>query len=163
MCILYYYYIKKKQQQLFTSAYELRKKIVVCLLRTTQSAISALSVSKQGIQVKLSNMLLEQRQFRKVPDPFRQQVPYLRANIRNRSLPPCVIVFNQGIVPQWIFGVCPLEKVSNVSRTNIILNLVDLTELAKTWLKKFQVHCDGRFFHFETNLRFNGNSVLDSR
>ena len=23
--------------------------------------------------------------------------------------------------------------------------------------------CDGRFFHFETNLRLNGNSVLDSR
>ena len=50
-----------------------------------------------------------------------------------------------------------------MSRTNIILNLVDLTELAKTWLKKFQVYCDGRFFHFETNLRLNGNSVLDSR
>ena len=39
-----------------------------------------------------------------------------------------------------------------MSRTNIILNLVDLTERAKTWLKKFQVYCDGRFFHFETNL-----------
>ena len=24
-------------------------------------------------------------------------------------------------------------------------------------------NCDGRFFHFETNLRLNGNSVLDSR
>ena len=23
--------------------------------------------------------------------------------------------------------------------------------------------CDGSFFHFETNLRLNGNSVLDSR
>ena len=23
--------------------------------------------------------------------------------------------------------------------------------------------CDGTFFHFETNLRLNGNSVLDSR
>ena len=66
-------------------------------------------------------------------------MPYLRANIRNRSLQPFVIVFNQGIVPQ-IFGVCPLENVSNVFRTNIILNHVDLTELAKTWLKKFQVH-----------------------
>ena len=46
----------------------------------------------------------------------------------------------QGIVSQWIFGVCPLENVSNVFWTNIILNLVDLTELAETWLKKFQVH-----------------------
>ena len=26
-----------------------------------------------------------------------------------------------------------------------------------------QSRCDGRFFHFETNLRLNGNSVLDSR
>ena len=31
--LIYYYQIKKKK--LFTSAYELRKKIVVCLLRTT--------------------------------------------------------------------------------------------------------------------------------
>ena len=26
-----------------------------------------------------------------------------------------------------------------------------------------RVHCDGRFFPSETNLRLNGNSVLDSR
>ena len=91
-------------------------------------------------------MLLEHKKFRKVPDPFRQQIPYLRANIPNRSLPPCEIVFNQGIVPQWIFGVCPLEKVSNVFRTNIILNLVDLTELAKTWLKKFREHFNNLVF-----------------
>ena len=44
------------------------------------------------------------------------------------------------LVPQWIFGVCPLEEVRDVFRTNFIISLGHLNELVKTWLKKFQEH-----------------------
>ena len=48
----------------------------------------------------------------------------LRANIPNRMLP----MFNRiksthykFLVPQRIFGICPLEKISNVFRTLILM------------------------------------------
>ena len=44
------------------------------------------------------------------------------------------------LVPQWVFGVCPLEEVRDVFRTNFIISHGHLNELAKTWLKKFQEH-----------------------
>ena len=75
-------------------------------------------------------MLLEPRKCRKVPDLLRQWIPYLRANVPNRMLPMCNRIksrYYKFLVPEWIFGVCPVEKVSNVFRTNIILNLVHKT------------------------------------
>ena len=112
---VYNYLIKKVRMSLV--------KIVVCSLRTPQSAIWALSVSKEfrsSCRIRCLNKDSVGRSLIVLGSKFHNLGPIYLIECF-----PCLIalksIYYKFLVPQRIFGISPLKMISNVFRTLILM------------------------------------------